>query len=303
MIIETANLTKLYGEKIGCKDISIEVTSGEIFGFLGPNGAGKSTFVKTLLGLIFPTSGNANILGKPIGNYLVRKKIGYLPESFKYQDWMTGLDLLSFHYFLCKLDKKNINTTIEKVLELVNLKGHEKYKVGTYSKGMQQRIGIAAALLSDPDLIIFDEPSSALDPIGRMEVRDIMLKMKSIGKTVFLNSHLLNEVEMICDSIAVINKGFIVSSGKTSQLLNVKYYIEIKGEYNNEILRILKTMDNNMEIDNNIIKINVTDENAINDIAHVIINNNGKLFSLKPCKSSLEDIFVNLIKEDGGNSV
>jgi len=206
LVIETINLSKIYENDKGCRDINIAVPKGEIYGFLGPNGAGKSTFIKTIVGLLFPTSGTARILGRPIGDIEAKKKIGYLPELFKYQEWMTGLDLLSFHSALYKLDKKAAAIKIEEVLEIVNLKGAEKSKIGTYSKGMQQRIGIASALLCDPELLFLDEPTSALDPIGRKEVRDIMVELKNRGKTVFLNSHLLSEVEMVCDSAAIISK-------------------------------------------------------------------------------------------------
>ncbi|MDP4181615.1 MAG: ABC transporter ATP-binding protein, partial [Bacillota bacterium] len=219
MVIETDKITKFYGEKLGCKDISISVKESEIFGFLGPNGAGKSTFIKIMTGLLFPSSGTARILGKPLNDVTVRQKIGYLPENFKYQDWMTGEDLLSFHASLYKLDKKVSKGRIQEVLSMVKLKGHEKYRLGTYSKGMQQRLGLASALLPDPELLFLDEPTSALDPIGRKEVRDIMSDLKSRGKTILLNSHLLSEVEMVCDSVVIINRGAVVVQGNMSDLL------------------------------------------------------------------------------------
>ncbi|MCX7985292.1 MAG: ABC transporter ATP-binding protein, partial [Bacteroidetes bacterium] len=184
MVIETENITKYYGQKLGCKDISISVREGEIFGFLGPNGAGKSTFIKIMTGLLFATSGKAAILGKPLNDVSIRQRIGFLPENFKYGEWMTGEDLLSFHASLYKLDKRKVKERIKEVLSLVKLTGHEKYKLGTYSKGMQQRLGLAGALLPDPDLLFLDEPTSALDPIGRKEVRDIMTDLKSRGKTI-----------------------------------------------------------------------------------------------------------------------
>lgn len=297
MVIETENLTKYYGNKIGCKDISISVGEGEIFGFLGPNGAGKSTFIKMLVGLLFPTSGRALVLGKSVGDVEARKKIGYLPENFKYQDWMTGKDLLSFHASLYKLDKKNAGSKIEEVLEIVKLKGHERYRVGTYSKGMQQRIGLACALLSDPDLLFLDEPTSALDPVGRKEVRDIMNHLRSSGKTVLLNSHLLSEVEAVCDTAAIIKKGTVIKYGKMEDILESKLILEIHGsDLNSEILNKLRSFDGSLTCSNSRVSMEIKDRADIHHIASIIINGGGKLFELSPKRVSLENVFLNLIE-------
>ncbi|WPC40366.1 ABC transporter ATP-binding protein [Clostridium sp. JS66] len=301
MVIETENLSKIYENNKGCRNINISAAEGEIYGFLGPNGAGKSTFIKTVVGLLLPTSGTAHILGKPIGDMETRKKIGYLPELFKYQEWMTGLDLLSFHSSLYKLDKKASFAKIEEVLEIVNLKGAEKSKIGTYSKGMQQRIGIASALLCDPKLLFLDEPTSALDPIGRKEVRDIMLKLKSMGKTVFLNSHLLSEVEMICDSAAIISKGNIIKQGKMNDLLEGNTVLDIHVEdINNEILNKLEKFDEDITFDGKNIKMHVKEDDEIHQIASLIISSGGKLYGLTPHRNSLEDLFIKLV--EGGQN-
>jgi ABC-2 type transport system ATP-binding protein len=300
MVIETENLTKYYGEKIGCKDITISVGEGEIFGFLGPNGAGKSTFIKMLVGLLFPTSGKAFVLGKPLGDVEARKKIGYLPENFKYQDWMTGEDLLSFHASLYKLDKKNAVAKMEEVLDIVKLKGHELYRIGTYSKGMQQRIGLACALLPDPDLLFLDEPTSALDPVGRKEVREIMSRLKLSGKTVLLNSHLLSEVEAVCDTAAIIKKGTVIKYGKMEDILESKLILEIHAEdLNSDVLNKLRDFDIGFTYSNNRIHMEIKDRADINQIAYTIVNGGGKLFELSPKKVSLENVFLNLI--EGGD--
>lgn len=220
MIVETSNLTKMYGKKIGCSEICLSVGEGQIFGFLGPNGAGKSTLVKILVGLLFPTSGTAKILGRPLGDLEARRKTGFLPENFRYQDWLTGEELLSFHASLYGLSAQDKKSRIPAVLEQVGLSGKERQRVGTYSKGMQQRIGLACALLPDPELVFLDEPTSALDPLGRREVRQIILDLRRRGKTVFLNSHLLSEVEMICDQVAIIHKGRIISTGVLEEMLS-----------------------------------------------------------------------------------
>lgn len=301
MVIETENLTKYYGNKLGCKDINVSVREGEIFGLLGPNGAGKSTFIKMLVGLIFPTSGRGMLLGKPLGDVNTRTKIGYLPENFKYQDWMTGADLLSFHASLYELDKKQIPSRIGEVLDIVKLKGSEKYRIGTYSKGMQQRIGMACALLPDPQLLFLDEPTSALDPIGRKEIRDITLDMRARGKTVLLNSHLLSEVEMVCDSVAIINKGSIIEYGNMEDLLEEKISLDILAEnLNDKILIFLRKIDPKLSLEKNKIRMSITGREDIQRIAALIIENGGRLYELTPRRESLENLFISLV--EGGEA-
>jgi ABC-2 type transport system ATP-binding protein len=297
MVLETENLTKYYKNRIGCKNVTVSVNTGEIFGFLGPNGAGKSTFIKLLTGLLFPTSGKAFILGKPAGDVATRKKIGYLPENFKYQDWMSGEELLSFHGALYKIPKTYLTKRINEVLELVKLREDRKYRIGNYSKGMQQRIGIASALLPDPDLLFLDEPSSALDPIGRKEVREIMLHLKRQGKTIFLNSHLLSEVEMVCDSIAIINKGSIIKQGKMDDILESSITIEIAaGNINEKIRDELLKIDGTAVFTNDSIRMKVVGNEQINKAASIIINNGGRLYELKNHRENLESVFINLIE-------
>lgn len=301
LVIETEKLTKVYGRKTGCSEVTLSVKRGEIFGFLGPNGAGKSTLTKLLVGLIFPTSGKARILGSPLGDTGVRAKIGYLPENFRYQDWMTGADLLSFHASLYKISGRQKSQRIDAVLELVRLKGQENYKIGTYSKGMQQRLGFASALLPDPELLFLDEPTSALDPIGRKEVRDIMLDLRDSGKTVFLNSHLLNEVEMICDSLAFINKGVILKQGRMEDILGSQVSLSIGVENLNEYIkaRILE-FDANAVIKGTQIRMNAGSKKDIANIARMIVDNGGNLIELAPEKENLESIFISLI--EGGKA-
>lgn len=297
-IIETKGLTKQYENQKGCVDISINVGQGEVFGFLGPNGAGKSTLIKTLVGLLFPTSGSAKILGLPLGSLEAKKRIGYLPELFKYQEWMTGSDLLKFHAELYKIDKKATRTKIEEVLEMVHMKGSEQYRIGTYSKGMQQRIGMASALLCDPQLIFLDEPTSALDPIGRKEVRDIIIELKQRGKTVFLNSHLLSEVEQVCDSAAIISHGHIIKQGPMDELLKGQQSLEITAEnIDHRVLSQLEVYDEYFSYDGNTIRMNLKTMADTPDIATMIVQNGGKLFSIKPSNNKLEDLFIQLVEK------
>jgi ABC-2 type transport system ATP-binding protein len=297
MVIETSNLTKVYGIKRACFNISFTVKKGEIFGLLGPNGAGKSTVIKMLTGLLFPTSGGALLLGKPMGDIAIREKIGYLPENFKYQDWMTGKDLLSFHASLYKIDRKRAVFRSDELLEMVKLKGQEDYRIGTYSKGMQQRLGLASALLADPDLLFLDEPTSALDPLGRKEVRDIILDLKRRGKSILLNSHLLSEVETVCDSVAIINQGKIIAAGSLDELLGDEYTLEIRAEnLTPEIIDGLKAIDPGLFIDNDTIRMKIKKPEFSHEVARIIIENRGKLFSLTPRRDNLETRFISLIK-------
>ncbi len=220
LAIETHELTKTYQGIGGCQGISLAVPQGSIFGLLGPNGAGKSTLVKMLVGLLHPTAGEAKILGKPIGDVTARKRVGFLPENFAYHDWLTGKDLLRFHASLYGLGKSEAIQRIPQVLTRIGLKDQRGKKIGDYSKGMQQRIGLGCALVADPDVLFLDEPTSALDPIGRKDVRDLLVALKAEGKTVFINSHLLSELETVCDQIAIIKESRLIFQGDWREIVN-----------------------------------------------------------------------------------
>ncbi|HYN98353.1 MAG TPA: ABC transporter ATP-binding protein [Actinomycetota bacterium] len=200
-------------------DLSMTVPRGEIFGFLGPNGAGKTTSVKLLTGLANATSGSAWVLGKPVGDVPTRRRIGYLPELFRYQGWMSALEVLKLHCELADVPANKRKAEIEGALVTVGLAERANDRVATFSKGMQQRLGLGVALLGSPDLVFLDEPTSALDPVGRKEVRDIILELRRRGSTVFLNSHLLSEVQQVCDRVAVVDRGRVVASGTMQELL------------------------------------------------------------------------------------
>src|SRR5262249_42785271 len=207
LAIRTRGLRKVFDGKVAVRNLTLDVPRGEVFGFLGPNGAGKSTSVKMLLGLVFPTSGQAEILGSPAGDVKARGKVGFLPEHFRFYDWLTGAELLKLHGRLYGMSHTTLRERIPALLDLVGLTPHRDKRLGDYSKGMLQRIGLAQALLNEPELIFLDEPTSGLDPVGRRLVRDIIKAQRDRGATVLLNSHLLGEVEITCDRVAFLKHG------------------------------------------------------------------------------------------------
>ena len=217
--IHTEGLTKAFGSLRAVDGLTMTVPRGEIFGFLGPNGAGKTTAVKMLVGLSAPTSGGAWLLGKPIGDTPTRARIGYLPELFRYQGWMSAFEVLHLHCQLADLAAESHHSEVEKALVTVGLADRAHDRVATFSKGMQQRLGLGVALLGNPEVVFLDEPTSALDPVGRKDVREIILGLKGRGITVFLNSHLLSEVQQVCDRVAVVDRGRVVASGPMQELL------------------------------------------------------------------------------------
>jgi ABC-2 type transport system ATP-binding protein len=209
-VIETHALRKAFGAKIAVQDLSMTMRAGEVFGFLGPNGAGKTTSVKMLLGLVHPSGGRASVLGKALGDIDVRAKIGFLPEHFRFHDWLTGREFLRIHGRMHGLRGAALENRIDALLKRVSLTEAANRMVRTHSKGMTQRIGMAQALINQPRLVFFDEPTSGLDPLGRLLVRDVINELRSDGAAVFLNSHLLSEVEITCDRVAFVKQGVVV---------------------------------------------------------------------------------------------
>src|SRR5882672_2427331 len=212
LAIQTEDLRKEYGTKVAVRGLSLTVPRGSIFGFLGPNGAGKSTSIKMLLGLVKPTSGDAYVLGAPLGDVDIRRRIGFLPEDFRFYDWLTAAELLELHGRLSRVPAATVRKRVPALLDLVGLTPHRDKRLQQFSKGMLQRVGLAQALLNDPELIFLDEPTSGLDPLGRRMVRDIIKAQRDRGATVLLNSHLLGEVEITCDRVAFIKDGEVVET-------------------------------------------------------------------------------------------
>lgn len=217
-VIETRELRKSYGRLEALKGVSVRVEEGQIYGLLGQNGAGKTTLIKILLGIVRKTAGDAELLGAPAGTVDVRRRVGYLPEDHQFPHYHTGRSLMDFYGQLYGVSPDDRKRKIPEALELVGIAGRMNSKIKTYSKGMKQRLGIAQALLHDPDLIILDEPTDGVDPMGRKEIRELMARLKDTGRTIFLNSHLLGEVELVCDRVAILQRGEVVREGTIADL-------------------------------------------------------------------------------------
>jgi ABC-2 type transport system ATP-binding protein len=238
-VVLTSELRKVYRtgfwlnqKVVSLKSCSLKVYKGETFGLLGPNGAGKTTLLKLLLGIIRPTSGQGLLLGKPLGDRSIKQHIGYLPENAYLYDYLTGWEFLQLAAGLFQIPKRVQRQRIPQLLELVGLSQADacKKQIRRYSKGMLQRVGMAQALINEPELVFLDEPMSGLDPVGRYQMREIILALKADGKTIFFNSHILSEVEQICDRIAILAQGELICSGSLNELLGMKSIYQVKGQ-------------------------------------------------------------------------
>ncbi len=225
--VEYPNRESRQGKKVALSGLDLEVSAGEVFGFLGPNGAGKTTTMNVLLGFLPPTSGTASLFGIDVRQPIARQRIGYLPENTYYYKFLTAEELLRFYARIFGLTRMEADKRIEELIKLVELGHAAKRPIKSYSKGMQQRVGLAQALINNPDLLIFDEPTSGLDPIGRMKVREIIQRLKNEGKTVFFSSHELGEVETVCDRVAIVNQGELKVQGRVSDLV-AKYQANLE---------------------------------------------------------------------------
>ncbi len=305
--ISTNNLTKIYYSSFKRKNVqalsnlNLTVQPGTIFGLLGPNGAGKTTLIKILLGITSPTSGSASILNEDIKNYKIRSKIGYLPESHKYPSYLTGESVLKFFGRMNGNDNKNIKNEIDYLLDLVKLEKWRKTKIKNYSKGMMQRLGLAQAIINNPDLIFLDEPTDGVDPIGRKEIRDLLIELKQKGKTIFLNSHLLTEVELFTDRVAIMNKGILLKEGTVKELTEKKeeYQVQLDSEFT-ESDRTLMNDFSIYNIKGNAFDVKVENPVELNKLIDKLRENQKVIKSIILQKETLEEMFINLIEEAEG---
>ena len=297
--VEIQGLRKVYGQIIAVDDISLVTYRGEAFGFLGPNGAGKSTVVKILTGLVAPTKGTVRVLGQPINHVQSRKQVGYLPEFPSFHRWFKARDFLEFHGRLFGLRGSLLEKRILEVLEMVGLAGRENQKLGTFSKGMLQRIGLAQAIIHKPELVILDELVSGLDPVGQRDMRDLLRELKTDGTSIFLNSHLLADVEAICDRVAIINQGRILKVGAPAELFDKKKVLEVHvDQASEELLRRLQEIALDIqheESDSNRLLIEIARDEQAADIADIVHACGARLYALAPRHLSLEQIFFQTI--------
>lgn len=278
------------------KGISLTVEGGEIFGYLGPNGAGKTTTLKCILGLIFPEKGNIEIFGYPYLSLRAKERIGYLPENPYFYDYLTASEFLHFYSQLSPIKKKEKEEKIPRLLRTVGLEESADLQLRKFSRGMLQRIGLAQAFIHDPSLVFLDEPLGGLDPLGRKEIRDIIVQLKQEGKTVFLCSHILQDIEMICDRVAIIVNGKIISQGRLQDLISEKIHfteIILSGVESKEVEGIGEPVSAH----GGRILLKVLEEEKIEKVLRVIQSRNGKIHSLIPRTETLEDLFVGMVKQ------
>jgi ABC-2 type transport system ATP-binding protein len=294
--IHCVELSKGYGRTVALAGLTMTVPRGEVFGFLGPNGAGKTTAVKLLLGLVNPTGGEGWVLGRPLGEVATRRRVGYLPELFRYQPWLRGGEVLRLHWELARLPRGAWHDEQARVLRLVGLADRAEDRVRTYSKGMQQRLGLAAALLGSPDLVFLDEPTSALDPVGRYDVRQVIHHLRERGTAVFLNSHLLTEVEMVCDRVAMVDRGRVIATGTLDELLGGQACrIRVTGLD----LRQRQSLSafGQVEDDGEWIVIRSLDAERVPELVAEVVRLGGRVYAVEPRHQTLEDRFLQLLGE------
>lgn len=297
--ISARNLSKRYGSVRALDDLTLTVEQGKSFGFLGLNGAGKTTFVKILLDLISADSGTARIFGVDSHETDSRKRVGFLPENMPIYPFLSVEEFLYFHAKLIDIPEGNAGKEIDDVLKLTDMQANRHKKMDSLSKGMVQRTGVAQAILGDPDLLILDEPTSGLDPVGIKELRDIFLNLKDNGKTIFMNSHLLSEVEKTCDTFAILNKGRIIYTTEKSDISEEEKYLEVKlNGLNDDIRRGINSISyKDFDIHDDYLKVYLENHDDSLKVHEIVLRNGGELISLAWEGETLEEVFYRLVKE------
>ena len=298
--IRTEELAKRYGRITALAGLTMSIPAGDVFGFLGPNGAGKTTAVKLLLGLARPSSGEGWVLGAALSDREAhrhaRRGVGYLPELFRYQHWLSAREVLRVHCQLIGLDRSAWEAEIKDALGIVGLADRADDRVGGYSKGMQQRLGLGVALLGRPALVLLDEPTSALDPVGRHDVREVIRALKARGTTVFLNSHLLTEVEQVCDRVAIVDKGRVIQVGALGELLVTDAVrVRATGLENGgqEAMRAFGALQREGEW----LTVQGIAADRVPDLVRAIVERGGRVYAVEPRHETLEDRFLSLLEK------
>ncbi len=296
--IVTRRLQKWFGPTLAVADLTLSVRAGEAFGFLGHNGAGKSTTIKMLLGLIEPDGGDATLLGAPLGDRATRARIGFLPEHFRFHDCLTGREFLRFHGRLYGLRGSDLDLRIDRLLARVDLVDAADRAIGGYSKGMLQRVGLAQALLNDPALVFLDEPTSGLDPLGRLLVRDIIAELRAGGTTVFLNSHLLGEVEATCDRVAFVKQGRVVeelSLARSDECVDVVMRLAPLDGVLSSLARFAIDV---VPIAESRVRMRLPSEDCVPDIVRFLVGRGTCIYAIETRRPSLEQRFIDAMGAD-----
>jgi ABC-2 type transport system ATP-binding protein len=285
------------------KDLDLSVQEGEIFGFVGPNGAGKTTTIKMLMGLIFPTSGSARIFDSPIPSLEAKRRIGYLPEHPAFYDFLSGREAARLFASLSGVPSARLGPRVDELLELVGLTDAADRQIRKYSKGMQQRLGIAQALVGDPAFVVLDEPMSGLDPIGRKEVRDLILELKRRGKTVFFSTHILPDVETLCDRVGVIFEGRLRDVGRIGDLLSGHVeVVELTADAPTAGAREALAVGTAIAAEGHRLTVTYQDAAAADAAVRSLVAAGGRVVSLTPHRETLEDFFVRRLEESRGDA-
>jgi len=299
--IQTQGLRKVYGRRTAVRSLTLEVPRGAVFGFLGPNGAGKTTTMRILLGLAAPSEGCARVLGQAPGDVAVRRKIGFLPEHFSFYDWLTGSELLRFHGRLYGMSPASLRQRVPALLELVGLGEHSEKRLKHFSKGMLQRIGLAQALLNDPELVFLDEPTSGLDPVGRRLVRDIIKAQRERGATVFLNSHLLSEVEITCDRVAFIKHGEVLETRdlRGAGLEATRVCLRAR-KLSEAAINGLSSWASAVQVEGERLTFTINDTEVLPQVLRFLVGLGVDIYEVTPQRTSLEEMFLQIVGTDGG---
>ena len=292
-------LGKVYGDTVAVDDLCLQVDQGEVFGFLGPNGAGKTTSVKMLLGLVHPTSGEARLLGIPCSDPASRRQVGFLPEHFRFQEWMRATEFLEAHGRLCGMARSDCQSRGRELLDLVGLGYAAQRRLAAFSKGMLQRIGLAQALMHRPRLVFLDEPTSGLDPLGRRMVRDVISELAAEGVTVFLNSHLLGEVEATCTRVAFIKSGRVVATESLTEISQTCSRVTVEvGTLSPGLEAELRALRPEAVCDpEGRLHVRVADKREIGELVDWLVNRRVPVFAVLPQGPTLEDLFVEVMSK------
>ena len=293
-VVQTHGLRKTYGRHVALESLDLLVRRGQVIGLLGPNGAGKTTAVKLLLGLSRPSAGGGTVLGLPLGDRRTRRSVGYLPELFRYPQWLSAREVVALHCQLAGLPRASWSGWTERALSTVGLEHRAKDRVGTFSKGMQQRLGLGLALLGDPQLVILDEPTSALDPVGRDDVRTIIRAARARGASVILNSHLLGEVERVCDEVIIVHRGRVIAAGGLRALLGApSLRVVVSGLP--DAVGLLRTFAP-VTVERDHLLLQPIEPERAPDVVQALVAAGGRVHVVEPVQRSLEDLFLELVR-------